>query len=131
MKKLWLAAAAALILSACGGPPPTEERHHTPKAAACSPAGTALTVVAKDTAFDRKCLAAPAGTAFTIAFDNQESLPHNVAILTEKDGDKLFTGEIFTGPKNTTYQVGALEPGTYHFHCDVHPTQMEGTFVVE
>jgi plastocyanin len=23
------------------------------------------------------------------------------------------------------------EPGTYHYHCDVHPTVMTGDFIVE
>ena len=30
-----------------------------------------------------------------------------------------------------TYDVPALEPGTYFFRCDVHPGQMTGTFVVK
>jgi plastocyanin len=29
------------------------------------------------------------------------------------------------------YSVPALTAGNYHFHCDVHPTQMYGTLVVK
>jgi len=43
----------------------------------------------------------------------------------------LFTGALVTGPKTVTYQVPALSAGTYYFRCDVHPTQMFGTFVVK
>ncbi len=43
--------------------------------------------------------------------------------------DALFKGEIFNGVKTETYHVPVLDPGTYHFRCDAHPS-MEGTFVV-
>ena len=43
----------------------------------------------------------------------------------------LFTGALVTGPKTATYKVDALEPGTYFFRCDVHPTTMTGTFIVK
>jgi plastocyanin len=96
--------------------------------ASCAPNGTELSISAADLSFDKDCLAAPADTAFTIAFDNTSQVLHNVAIL--DGGTALFTGPTFTGPKITTYDVPALPAGTYTFRCDVHPTQMTGTFVV-
>ena len=82
--------------------------------------------------FSTDCLAAPADTPFTIAFDNKDvGVPHNVAIFTDDTATKaLFTGEMVTGPKKVTYEVKALPAGTYFFRCDVHPTTMSGTFVV-
>jgi plastocyanin len=99
----------------------------------CTPKGTALSVSAHNTAFDQSCLAAPAGKAFTIDFANMDpGVPHNVAIYTDESATTaLFTGKLVTGPSSTTYHVRALEPGTYFFRCDVHPTQMTGTFVVK
>jgi plastocyanin len=47
----------------------------------------------------------------------------------DPNAQSLFIGEIITGPQTVTYQVGALPAGTYFFHCDVHPLQMQGTFV--
>ncbi len=41
----------------------------------------------------------------------------------------LFQGEQFPGVATQEYQVPALDPGTYYFHCDVHAT-MNGTVVV-
>jgi plastocyanin len=81
-----------------------------------------------DVAFDKQCLAAPAGAAFAISFDNEDSNTHNLAIL--NGGVSLFTGDIVIGPKVATYHVGPLPAGTYTFRCDIHPTQMHGTFVV-
>jgi nitrite reductase (NO-forming) len=104
----------------------------SPTTAACTPSGTSLKIAAKNTAFDTNCLAAPAGKAFTIEFDNQDpGIPHNVSIYTDSSASSpLFTGEMVIGPGKTTYKVGPLDAGTYFFRCDVHPTTMTGTFVV-
>jgi plastocyanin len=100
------------------GPPP------------CQPEGTELSIAADNLAFDTDCLAAPAGEAFTIEFENQEAQPHNVAIYDAPGGTALFQGEIVTGPTSLTYEVDPIDQeGNLHFQCDVH-TQMSGTFVV-
>jgi plastocyanin len=100
--------------------------------ASCTANGTELTLTASSVAFSTNCLAAPAGEAFTIAFDNQDNgTSHNVAIYPEGDGAKaVFTGDVTTGVSSTTYDVPALDAGTYRFQCDVHPTTMNGTFIV-
>jgi plastocyanin len=86
-----------------------------------------LQVTASGLKFDTGSLTAPGSDPFQIVFDNEDSAPHNVAIY---DGSKnLFRGEVFTGPKTVTYQVPALDPGSYTFQCDVH-TFMKGTFRV-
>lgn len=106
-----------------------------PVTAECGKDGKiALDIVAKGVAFDTNCLVAPAGQAFEITFDNQDAgVPHNVAIYTKspaEGGTPLFQGEQFPGIAKQTYTVPALDPGTYYFQCDVHPTTMFGTFVV-
>ena len=102
-------------------------------APACEPKGTALSVTSLNIVFDTGCLAAPADTPFTIAFDNQDpGIPHNVSIATSADwADVLFTGELVTGVVKVTYEVPALPAGTYVFRCDVHPTSMIGQFIVQ
>jgi nitrite reductase (NO-forming) len=101
--------------------------------AACRPNGTKLSISAQNATFSTDCLAAPAGKAFTIEFDNRDpGVPHNVSIYTDESASTaLFTGDLVSGPKKVTYHVDALEPGTYFFRCDVHPTTMTGTFVVK
>ena len=100
----------------------------------CSPSGTTLQISAQNIAFDTNCLAAPADTAFTIDFNNKEPVPHNVEIFDQQGGSRLggATGpsDILTGPASATYDVPALKAGIYYFQCDIHPTQMFGTFVV-
>ena len=105
--------------------------------ASCSPSGAALHISAKGIRFDRNCLAAPANTAFTIAFSNQDpGTGHSIHILTanpagDPSAKSLFQGQVVTGPTEVTYEVGSLPPGAYYFHCDVHPTQMNGAFDVK
>jgi plastocyanin len=116
-----------------GGAMPGMEGGAGTATAACTPDGTKLSIASSNAVFSTDCLAAPAGKAFTIAFDNQDAgVPHNVSIYADESaGQALFTGDLVSGPKKIVYEVPALEPGTYFFRCDVHPTTMTGTFVVQ
>lgn len=92
-------------------------------------------VVAQGIAFtpDTSCIQVPAGTPFTIHFDNQDAATqHNIAIFPSADDltTVLFQGDLVTGPAQADYSVDALDKGDYFFHCDVHPT-MTGQVVVK
>ncbi len=133
MKKSMLLGIVSVMLlgTACGGGGDEPAAGGSPGGggAPCSPSGTSLQIAAKNVKFDKDCLAAPADTDFTIRFNNDDQgVPHNVSIA---DGEHEFHGETITGPKTTTYSVGAMPAGEYSFVCDVHPAQMRGTFVVE
>jgi plastocyanin len=93
------------------------------------PAAT-ISLTAKGIAFDKTKLSVPAGKPFAIAFDNQDAgIQHDVQIFDNEGftGTPLLNGEIVTGPAKVTYEASALDPGTYYFHCSVHPAQMQGT----
>ena len=122
-RSLLLCAAFAVLAAACGGS--SGPAHPT----TCPPTGPSLHVEAHGFKFDTDCLAVHADEAITIVFDNEDPAPHNVDIRTS-DGEELFKGDTFTGVKTVTYQVPAMEPGTYEFRCDVHPNTMQGTFIV-
>ncbi len=101
-----------------------------PTVAACTSSGTTLKISALNVAFDKNCLAATAGKPFKIVFDNKDAgIPHNVSVY---DGTTaLYPPETpQAGPSVVTYNVPALNAGTYKFQCDVHPTTMFGTFIV-
>ena len=116
--------------------PTTSTGVPTPAPTTCLPKGTALHLVAKNTSFDVRCLAAPAHSALSISFDNRDAgITHSFHILTaslkaDPNARTLFLGKIVTGPATVTYHVGHLPPGTYYFQCDVHPVLMNGTFIV-
>lgn len=82
------------------------------------------------TAFDQADVSAPADTAFTIHFSNQEAgVPHNVEIK-DAGGASLMRGDIVTGVAEADYSVPALAAGEYPFICSVHPN-MTGTLTAE
>jgi plastocyanin len=55
-----------------------------------------------------------------MAFDNQDTAPHDV-VIKDAGGTAVFTGELVTGPKVVVYDVPALPAGSYTFSCTVHP----------
>lgn len=90
----------------------------------------ALTISANHLAFSTTTLSAPANEPFQIAFDNQESAPHNVAIYRDSPPtESVFGSDPFSGPAVVTYDVPPLARGTYFFRCDVHP-DMSGELIV-
>jgi LPXTG-motif cell wall-anchored protein len=133
-KGMRLAVAAAVLAVAGAGSGPAWA-DHTPggskSAAPCAPSGTSLVLTAENHKFDKDCLAVTAGESFTIRFDNRDSDRHNVAVLpSHTSTETIFAGDIVPGPKSTVYAVPNMKAGTYHFHCEVHPNLMNGTFVV-
>lgn len=98
-------------------------------APSASPAADVLNQTALNLAFGTSELAAPADTAFTIRFDNQDAgLPHALQI-SDASGKVVFKGDLVTGPKAVDYAVPALAAGTYSFMCPIHPN-MTGTLKV-
>ena len=101
---------------------------------AASPSAPAadVTIVAHNITYLTATASAPASTAFTIAFDNQDAgIPHNVSIHKGgASGQQVFLGNIVTGPITTIYDVPALPAGTYTYVCSVHAT-MTGILTVK
>jgi len=85
-----------------------------------SPPPGAVIVSANQQQFEQAVVNAPASTAFTIWFENRESVVHNVNVV-DVAGASLAKGDIFTGPAARPLEVPALGPGNYRIICDVHP----------
>lgn len=112
----------AILLAACsdGGS----------AASATAPPEADLVVESVDMAFDTDTITLTAGEATTLFYRNLDGAPHNIAIYTDEGASQeLFVGETITDAA-VTYEIPALEPGTYFFRCDVHP-DMNGTVIVE
>jgi plastocyanin len=93
--------------------------------------GPTAEVRAKGLAFFQKDLKLPAGQPVILRFKNDAAgIPHNVAIAPDDTfSTELFKGDVVVGPIIIDYQFTAPGPGTYAFHCDVHPN-MKGTVTV-
>jgi cytochrome c oxidase subunit II len=114
-------------------PPPSGAPSGAPGASGAPPAGggTVLDITAKNVAFDKKELTAPANQPFTIHFDNQDAgTPHDVDIL-DASGKKVEDNKDFPGVAAKDYQEQPLPAGTYKFECSIHPTIMNGTLTVQ
>jgi plastocyanin len=93
-----------------------------------------IDLVAKNMAFDRSSLNVPAGAEVTITFNNQDSgISHNFAVYTDSTASKsIFVGKVITGVASITYTFTAPStPETYFFRCDIHPSIMTGSFIVD
>jgi plastocyanin len=120
-------AAIVLVMAACS----SGATAAVPSGLPASVDPNAIQISAKDLKFSTAQLNAPADKAFGIVFDNQEGVPHNVAIYKDQSASqKIFGQDPFGGPKAVTYQVGPLAAGSYFFRCDVHP-DMKGTLTVK
>src|SRR5438132_66695 len=102
------------------GPPP----------APGAPTGPVIT--AQDLKFSPTTLDVPSGQPTTITFDNEDpGVLHNIQFFSDKDyTTSIYKGPDVTGVASAQYQLRALGPGTYYFHCDYHPTTMQGTITV-
>jgi plastocyanin len=113
-------------------PAPSVAASGSPNASASASGTTGIAISAMNIAFEQTAVTALAGKAFQITFDNKDSgVPHNVAIHKDNaSGGEVFKGEIITGPATKTYDVPALDAGTYAFVCSVHPN-MTGTLTAK
>jgi plastocyanin len=139
---------AAVAVPAIGGvalgvPSPSASPPPTPASGpACAPNGNATDLQiaaptgASASGFSTNCLAVIPDTAFTVAFDNQDAgVPHNWELFKDpaystRAGGAASPSDIITGPDQVSYDVDALQAGTYFFRCDVHPTTMTGQLLV-
>ena len=128
MKRLLLGlgiAALAVVTAACSGAT-AAPASDGPVATAAT--GDAITIVAKDLAFQTPTVTVAAGEPVAIVLDNQDGAPHNIAIK-DASGAEVFKGEIVSNAQ-VTNQVPALAAGTYTFFCEVHPN-MTGTITAQ
>ena len=127
-----IVAAIAGVAMLTGGIALVAASPEAPAGGAGTGGGPVVNVAAQGLKFDTAEIDLPANTASTIHFENRDAgVQHNIAIFTDESMAKvLFRGDLITGPGSADYQVPALPPGTYYFHCDVHP-MMNGKVVVK
>lgn len=121
-----LALSSLLALAACTSAPAA-----APVAAPPANAGATsgdVQISARGIRFEQASVDVPAGETFRIDFDNKDpSTPHDIVIHSgDANGPVVFQGEVFIGPMVKTYDVPALDAGTYTFVCSIHPGPMVG-----
>jgi plastocyanin len=126
-----LLAAAGVVLVASGLVAAAVGERKVEAHAGAQEVGPTAQVTAKALAFVEKTVKLPAGKPVVLRFKNDAAgIPHNVAIAPDDTfAQELFKGDIVVGPISVDYTFTAPAPGTYPFHCDVHPN-MKGTVTV-
>jgi plastocyanin len=86
--------------------------------------------------FDKDTITVKAGSQVTLKFTNNDTgVPHNWSAYTDSTASTPIPGaktDTCTGPceKEITF-TAPDQPGDYFFRCDIHPTAMTGTLVVQ
>jgi plastocyanin len=146
----FLAIVATVALAACGGaatPTPASSAATLPSVAASAPATSAAAsqAAAGSPASAAACAVAPAGATATVnvsiknfsfspqpvqakvgdavAWKNDDGISHSATM----DDNSCDTDTINAG---SSAMLVFTAPGTYTYHCKVHPTQMKGFTVV-
>jgi plastocyanin len=93
--------------------------------------GNEVTLVSKNTLFDKSELEATAGEV-TIIHDNQDGgIIHNVHVYkgSDADGEDKGMTELEAGPVVQELEL-TLDEGEHFYVCDSHPATMSGTLTV-
>lgn len=95
-------------------------------------AGGGMTIAAANVQFDTQELTFPADQETELTLDNEDSVEHNFSIYETEDAQEdFFIGQNVGPGASTTYNIPAMPAGDYFFRCDLHPTSMVGTAIVE
>jgi plastocyanin len=114
------ALAMLTLVAGCGGAAPTAVPSSGPAGAAVE-----IRLVAKEVAFTPTDVGAPAGIPLHIVLDNQDDgIPHDIALLGVDGATKLGATEIVPGPATAEMDVPGLVPGAYRLLCEVHPNMV-------
>ena len=95
-------------------------------------AAATLTLTATDNAFSQKTITVKAGQAVTVTLTNKGQAVHNFHVLGLKgaDGKDVQTALVeSSGSASVTFTP--QKAGSYTFQCDVHPSEMTGTLIVQ
>ncbi len=103
-----------LIVAACASDPsPTPGE----------PAVVAMSLTARNIAFEPEVLTVRAGVGVVLAFDNlDQGVPHGLVLFADAAQNRqLGAARIATGPDHQRIEIPPLLPGRYLFSCVVHP----------
>ena len=116
MNKRWSVLALSILALACGGGSSSSSNN-------ASGGGPQITI--QDYSFSPSSLTVKAGT--TVTWSNQGPSAHTVVSDTNVFSSQLLAapggGGAYGGGETNggTYQFTFMTPGTYAFHCSVHP----------
>ena len=110
-----LLAASSLLLGACTPAQPTNPPPTAPAQESPDDATTAVSVAIRNYSFSEHRITVAPGT--TVTWTNEDDLPHTVT----GDNGGPASGTLTTGQ---SYSYTFDTPGTFTYHCTIHPAMM-------
>ncbi|HXH23427.1 MAG TPA: cupredoxin domain-containing protein [Dehalococcoidia bacterium] len=126
----------SIVQQSCGQFARPAPPSRAPGPQACADPCQTVEVTAQGVAFNVREIRVPAGGNIRIRFTNNDTgVDHNIAVYQSSTNLQPVApgavGAIFPGPGVDEVVFAKPPPGSYFFRCDVHPTTMTGTFVVQ
>jgi plastocyanin len=118
--RLVVAALCAVGLVACGSSGSSSDSSAGSSSSSSDAGSTASTITIKDFSFTTPDSVSPGAT---VTVDNEDGTAHTV---TSDEGDAFDDA----ASEGTSTFTAPTEPGSYPFHCSIHPS-MHGTLVVK
>jgi plastocyanin len=116
-------ACSVLLIVSCMAAGCSSPQTSPATAAPTSSAAGGNTVVIKNFAFNPSTLTVKSGTV--VNWTNQDGASH--AIVSDTGSPVAFSSDSLAS--GASYSFTFTQPGTYTYHCSIHPT-MKGTIVV-
>ena len=116
-------ACVVLLIVSCMAAGCSSNQTPPPTAAPTSSAAGGNTVAIKNFAFDPSSLTVKSGTG--VKWTNQDGTSHT--IVSDTGSPVAFSSDSLAS--GASYSFTFTQPGTYTYHCSVHPT-MKGTIIV-
>jgi plastocyanin len=120
----WSACAIMLVLACSFSGCTSSQSPQTTTPTTQAPAGGSNSIAIKNFAFNPATLTIKTGT--TVTWMNQDGAVHQIA--SEAGTPVAFTSDSLAN--GASYQFTFTQPGTYTYHCTVHPS-MKGTIIVQ
>ena len=120
----WSACAIMLVLTCSFSGCTSSQSPQTTTPTTQAPSGGLNAIEIKNFAFSPAILTIKTGT--TVTWMNQDGAVHQIA--SDAGTPVAFTSD--TLANGASYQFTFTQPGTYTYHCTVHPS-MKGTIIVQ
>ncbi|MGB8219014.1 MAG: cupredoxin domain-containing protein [Methanoregula sp.] len=121
---VFCSACIVLLILACMSAGCSSYQTSSATASTPAPTGGGTTITMKNFAFNPSTLTVKTGTVVT--WVNQDATTHTVT----SDTGSLVPFSSDPIPPGASYNVTFTTPGTYTYHCSIHPS-MTGTIVVQ
>jgi plastocyanin len=93
--------------------------------------GESLVVTIIDFSYDPEEFAVPAGEEVTFEVANDDDVSHTFTVYRDAEFNRIGDVSVQVDAGEGGEGTATFEAGEYFFRCELHPSQMQGSFVAE